>query len=104
MENANAFDILKEEMDSDDNGIKVNTIHKIPIVVTLMAPDAIKNQLIPYLEALAKKEDDEVVFAIAEEFANIGYPLCNYSASTWDLPTILSSCLISRIYVDMMRQ
>lgn len=38
-----------------------------------MAPDAIKNVLLPFLDALTKKEDDEVVFAIAEEYANIAY-------------------------------
>jgi serine/threonine-protein phosphatase 2A regulatory subunit A len=36
------------------------------IVATLMSPDAIKNTLLPYLDNLTKKEDDEVVFAIAE--------------------------------------
>jgi hypothetical protein len=30
-----------------------------------MTPDAIKNTLLPFLDTLAKKEDDEVVFAIA---------------------------------------
>lgn len=37
-----------------------------------MTPDAIRNNLLPYLESLIKKEDDEVVFAIAEELANVG--------------------------------
>lgn len=36
-------------MDIDDNASKVNNIHKIPIVITLMTPDAIKNTLLPYL-------------------------------------------------------
>ena len=36
-------------------------------------PDAIKNTLLPFLDTLTKKEDDEVVFAIAEELANIAY-------------------------------
>jgi len=38
-----------------------------------MSPDAIKNTLLPFLDTLTKKEDDEVVFAIAEELANIAY-------------------------------
>jgi hypothetical protein len=44
-----------------------------------MNADAIKNTLLPYLESLylpiidlIKKEDDEVVFAITEELANVG--------------------------------
>lgn len=66
MDNINAFDLFKEELDSDDLAQRVNTIHRLPIVATLMSPDAIKNTLLPFLDSLAKKEDDEVVFAIAE--------------------------------------
>jgi serine/threonine-protein phosphatase 2A regulatory subunit A len=65
MENNNPFEFFKEELDSDDLSVRVNTIHKIPIIATLMSTDAIKNTLLPYLDALVKKEDDEVVFAIA---------------------------------------
>jgi hypothetical protein len=31
-----------------------------------MSTDAIKNTLLPFLDTMSKKEDDEVVFAIAE--------------------------------------
>lgn len=41
-----------------------------------MTPDAIKNTLLPFLDTLTKREDDEVVFAIAEEYVNIA-PLLN---------------------------
>jgi len=41
-----------------------------------MTPDAIKNTLLPFLDTLTKREDDEVVFAIAEEYVNIAYLLC----------------------------
>lgn len=51
MENLNAFDIFKEEMEIDETAARVNTIHKLPIVATLMNPDTIKNQLIPYLDS-----------------------------------------------------
>ena len=53
-------------------------MHKLPIVATLMTSDAIKNVLLPYLDStstknsgLIKKEDDEVVFAIAEEYSTL---------------------------------
>ena len=52
MENLNAFDIFKEEIETDDTSVRINAIHKIPIVATLMTPDAIKNQLIPYLDSI----------------------------------------------------
>ena len=54
---------------------RVNTIHRLPIVATLMSPDAIKNTLLPFLDNMTKKEGDEIVFAIAEEYANIAYNL-----------------------------
>ena len=73
MDNINPFDLFKEELDSDDLATRVNTIHRLPIVATLMSLDAIKNTLLPFLDTLTKKEDDEVVFAIAEEYANIAY-------------------------------
>jgi serine/threonine-protein phosphatase 2A regulatory subunit A len=44
----------------------VNTIHKVAIVATLMPVEAIKATLLPFLDTLCKKEDDEVVFAITE--------------------------------------
>jgi hypothetical protein len=44
----------------------VNTIHKVAIVATLMPAEAIKSTLLPFLDGLCKKEDDEVVFAITE--------------------------------------
>ena len=74
MENLNPFEIFKEEMETDESSVRINAVHKLPIVATLMTTDAIKNQLIPYLDStpfltpsgLTKKEDDEIVFAIAE--------------------------------------
>lgn len=40
-----------------------------------MPVEAIKTTLLPYLDGLTKKEDDEVVFAITEEYATLAYPL-----------------------------
>ena len=37
-------------MENDDIASRVNNIHKIPIVLSLMSNDAIKNTLLPYLE------------------------------------------------------
>jgi hypothetical protein len=49
----------------------VNTIHKVSIVATLMPVEAIRSTLLPFLDGLCKKEDDEVVFAITEEYATL---------------------------------
>lgn len=50
MDNMNPLELFKEEMENDDIAYKVNNIHKIPIVISLMSNDAIKNTLLPYLE------------------------------------------------------
>ena len=46
-------------MDTDDPAVRINAIHKLSIVGTLMPTEAIKTSLIPYLDGLTKKEDDE---------------------------------------------
>jgi hypothetical protein len=47
--------LFKEELDTDDLASRVNTIHKVSIVATLMPVDAIRTTLLPYLDALTKK-------------------------------------------------
>lgn len=39
-------------METDESSVRINAIHKLPIVATLMTLDAIKNQLIPYLDCI----------------------------------------------------
>lgn len=54
-------------MESEETYLRVNAMHRLRIVATLMGTDKIKSQLIPYLDSLIKKEEDEVLFALAEE-------------------------------------
>ena len=51
-EQINPFFLLKEEMENDEISIRVNAIHRLKIVATLMSPDDVKNQLLPYLEGI----------------------------------------------------
>ena len=55
MQNFNPFELFKEELDTDDLAVRVNTIHKVPIVATLMPVEAIKTTLLPYFDQLCKK-------------------------------------------------
>jgi serine/threonine-protein phosphatase 2A regulatory subunit A len=55
MDNINPFELFKEELETDDIASKVNTVHKLTIVATLMQQDAIKTTLIPYLDTLVKR-------------------------------------------------
>lgn len=58
MQNNNPFQFFKEQLDSDELAVRVNTIHKVSIIATLMSMDAIKSTLLPFLDGMIKKEDD----------------------------------------------
>jgi serine/threonine-protein phosphatase 2A regulatory subunit A len=47
--------------------VKVNAIHRLKTVILSIGPEESVGQLIPYIDTLIKDEDDEVLFAIAEE-------------------------------------
>jgi serine/threonine-protein phosphatase 2A regulatory subunit A len=55
-EQFNAFTLFKEEMENDEISIRVNATHRAKIVATLMSPDDVKNQLLPFLEGKTKKK------------------------------------------------
>jgi len=65
-DNINPLELLKDEMENDDISIRVNAINRITTICVLIGNDAIKNQLLPYLQDLIKKEEDEILFAIAK--------------------------------------
>jgi hypothetical protein len=67
-----------------------------------MPVEAIKTTLLPYLDGLTKKEDDEVVFAITEEYATLAY-LPFYAVPCLEI-NILLSFLSLKLYAHMMRQ
>ena len=50
MDNLNPMDLLKEELESDDVAARVNAIHKLRVVGTLLGPDGIKSVLLPFLD------------------------------------------------------
>lgn len=51
----------------DEIHLRVNAIHRMKTVILSITSDKVGSDLIPYLDALIKSEDDEVLFAIAEE-------------------------------------
>lgn len=69
----NPFELLKEELENDEIYIRVNAIHRIKTIGVIMGTEGIKSQMLPFLDSLIKKEDDEVLFAIAEELGNLGF-------------------------------
>lgn len=71
------IDLLKEEMSSDEVFIKVNAIHRLKILATILGPEATRTSLVPYLtskkltQAALLNEEDEVLFALAEELGDL---------------------------------
>lgn len=61
-----ALELLREEMQTDEIHLKVNAIHRLKIVIMTVGPTNM-TQLMTFLDGLIGTEDDEVLFAIAEE-------------------------------------
>ena len=67
----NGLTLLKQEMLNEEVHLKVNAVHRLKTVILSIGQEDTKSQLIPYLDELIKVEDDEVLFAIAEEIGKI---------------------------------
>jgi serine/threonine-protein phosphatase 2A regulatory subunit A len=67
-EDFNALELLQEEMRTDEVHLKVNAIHRLKTVILSIGVEESSKKMTEYLEGLIKTpEDDEVLFAIAEE-------------------------------------
>ena len=58
-------------MEIDEIHLRVNAIHRLKTVIHSLTNDRITKELIPYLHSLVKTEDDEVLFAIAEDIGKV---------------------------------
>ena len=79
----NPLNLLKEELENDDVNlkiynniisyikiqiqIKVNAIHRFPIILQVIPADKIISEFIPYIQKIISTEEDEVLLAISEE-------------------------------------
>ena len=63
-------------MYNEEIHIKVNAIHRMKTVILSIGQEETISQLLPYIDELIKTEDDEVLFAIAEELGAC-FPLLN---------------------------
>lgn len=50
MDSFNPLDVLREEMENEEVALRVNAIHRMRLVATLLPADKIKSQLIPYID------------------------------------------------------
>lgn len=44
-----ALDLLKEEIGSDETYVKVNSVHRLKTIATILGSEGVKQQLMPYL-------------------------------------------------------
>ena len=63
----NPLNLLKEELENDDIQIKVNAIHRFPVIMAVFPPEKIISEFIPYIQKIIPTEEDEVLLAISEE-------------------------------------
>lgn len=54
MEDINALDLLKEEMETEEIHLKVNAIHRLKTVIMCIGVEDTIKKLIPYLECKFK--------------------------------------------------
>jgi serine/threonine-protein phosphatase 2A regulatory subunit A len=46
-----ALELLREEMQGEETYLKVNAIHRLPVVCRVLGAELVKNQLLPYLNS-----------------------------------------------------
>jgi Glu-tRNA(Gln) amidotransferase subunit E-like FAD-binding protein len=68
---AEALLFLSQELSSDDFKVKINSIYRIKVVISLCSNDQIQQKMIPMIDKILKDEEDEVIFSIAKELAPI---------------------------------
>lgn len=70
--------LLREEISSEDIHVKVNAIHRLYIITSLISPDEIVRDLLPFLESkpytALLHEEEELLFALAEALGQISLP------------------------------
>ena len=96
MPGSSPLDLFKEEMASEQASVRINAIHRIGIIATLIGPSKVKRELLPMLESnhkhhspsvyklrfptfktmltfsgLINEEEDEILFAIAKVLGSL---------------------------------
>ena len=71
MSEENGLSLLQTEMQVEEIHLKVNAIHRLKTVILNMGKDDTINKVLPYLKELIGSQDDEVLFAIAEEIGQV---------------------------------
>ena len=65
-----ALKLFKDGISSDDIEVKVDTVKKLSIVMKAIGESRVHDELVPFLTELTSKEDDEVLYVLAEQIEN----------------------------------
>lgn len=71
MSKKSPMDLLKEEMQSNQMSVRINAIHRVSLVATVIGDAGVKNELLPYLDKLVDTEDDEILFSISNQLGSL---------------------------------
>lgn len=67
MEDINALDLLKEEMETEEVHLKVNAIHRLKTVILSMGVDDTIKKIYPYLESMYRTFVDTLLIRFNRE-------------------------------------
>jgi serine/threonine-protein phosphatase 2A regulatory subunit A len=65
------LEFLKEELESEETYIKVNAMHRLKVICTLIGQQRIEDELIPYLLTQIETQEDEVLYALSKVLGDI---------------------------------
>lgn len=54
-------------MNSEDSEIKIKTCHRMKLVIKSISEDRVRKELLPFIEDLIDRDEEEVLHALAEE-------------------------------------
>jgi serine/threonine-protein phosphatase 2A regulatory subunit A len=71
----NPLDFFKEELQSDKAEVKINAINSLHLIASALGPARISNELLPYLQSILETDpyqnEDELLFSLAKQYANL---------------------------------
>jgi len=71
MNESEPLELFIEEMNSEDIEMRVDAIHKLPIVAAICGPEIVRTKILPLMSDLLNCDEDELLYAIAVELGNI---------------------------------
>ena len=73
MKKVNPLQLLSEELESEQDSVRVNAVRRLPVVATVMGDTSqAKTQILGFIDTmLQKEENDEVLYGVAESLTTL---------------------------------